>query len=81
MDATADVVLLGDLSAYVSLSGYRLRLAEGAASASPAQFIVVGMPAEKVELTFLRKRGGTWVVHVQAATVGADGRVLVTLAA
>ena len=81
VDATADVVLLGDLSAYVSLSGYRLRLPEGAASASPAQFIVVGMPAEKVELTFLRKRGGTWVVHVQAATVGADGRVLVTLAA
>jgi hypothetical protein len=102
VDAAAEFVLLGDLTAYVSLSGYRLRLPEHSSPAGSANgsgggageesFVVVGMPGEKVELTYLRRDsaaagvaggvaggGGTWTVHVQSVVVGATGRALVTL--
>ena len=84
VDAAADFVLLGDLSVYVSLSGYRLRLPEHRAAGE--SFVVVGMPEEKVELTYLRRgttgggAGGAWKVHVQSVVTGASGRVMVSLA-
>ena len=83
VDAAAHVVLLGDLSAYVSLSGYRLRLTEHGAllGGAPEEFVVVGMPDEKVELTYLRRVGSrAWKVHVQTVVVGADGRAPASLA-
>ena len=124
----ASLVVLGDLSAYVSLSGYRFRLpsadavgaragarkgpraaarvagdtaadaATGAAGDTSADrrdkaaivpgatLVVVGMPGEKVNVTYLRKKksevGGTgrWIVHVQEVVVGEDGRTTATLA-
>lgn len=86
VDATADFVLLGDLSKYVSLSGYRLRLPEHqrgtrAEQHSAEHLVVVGMPSERVELTYLRRGvSEAWVVHVQAIVIGTTGRTEVTLA-
>ena len=94
VDGADDLVVLGDLSAYVSLSGYRFRLPVGAAAAAAAaaaagagaspgvrvtQLIAVGLPDEVVTLTYLRNNGGKWIVHTQAVTIEADGRSLFTL--
>jgi hypothetical protein len=94
----ASFVLLGDLSAYVSLSGYRFRLpAAGPVAVAAAatttttttttttgrttgeDLVVVGMPDEKVELTYLRKSAGRWVVSVQEVVIEKDGRAPVSL--
>lgn len=82
--STAEFVLLGDLSAYVSLSGYRFRLPGAAQDLSSGaklgeSLVVVGMPGEAVEVTYLRKVASKWIVHVQHVAVGSDGRVPVTL--
>jgi hypothetical protein len=51
-----------------------------------AALVVVGMPGETVNVTYLRKKkseeGGTgrWIVHVQEVVVGDDGRTTATLA-
>jgi len=81
VDGDADFVLLGDLSAYVSLSGYRFRLpSQTPAGARGDNLVVVGMPGERVPVTYLRKAtGGSWRVLVQLVTVGAGGRAEVTL--
>ncbi len=66
-----DLVVLGDLRAYVSLSGYRFRLqAEG------NRMIAVGKPGEAVPVTFLRKTAsGAWIVGAVTVLVGSGGRV------
>ncbi len=86
-DSSADFVLLGDLTAYVSLSGYRFRLPQGAASAVGEQLVVVGMPGETVAVTYLRRKSGAprdsatdgWTVFVEKVVVGTDGRATMTL--
>jgi hypothetical protein len=50
-------------------------------SGAHQEFVVVGMPDEKVELTYLRRVGSrAWKVHVQTVVVGADGRAPASLA-
>ena len=75
--ANASHVLLGELSKYVPLSGYRFRLPAASAGAG-ADYVVVGMPGEVVEVTYLvRKEGGRgagWTVATASTTVGSDGR-------
>ena len=71
--AAADPVLLGQLGAYASLSGYRFRLVADDAT----QLIVVGEPGESVEVTYLlpsRTTKSGWVTKVRAVVVGSDGR-------
>ena len=82
----ADFVLLGDLSAYVSLSGYRFRLPPGSKADSDAdelstgeKLVVVGMPGEEVRVTYLRKNAGKWLVAVQEVVIGSDGRSPIAL--
>lgn len=46
--------------------------------------VVVGMPDEEVEVTYLRRSaksraGVSWIVHVQQVVIGPDGRTLATL--
>lgn len=73
-----DVVILGDLSVYVSLSGYRFRMN---GQGSGAGLVLVGQPMETVTITYLRKTAGkTYVVHNQDVTVGSTGRTEFTLA-
>lgn len=84
-DASDDLVILGDLSAYVSLSGYRFRLPTSTSPSNIASndLIVVGQPGEKVAVTYLRKATKAttkWIVHEQVVTVGAAGRTEFTLA-
>merc|ERR1712127_226354 len=89
-DASDDLVILGDLSAYVSLSGYRFRLpstsstplsSSGSSAAVGNVLIAVGQPDEEVTVTYLRKvAGGQWIVHNQAVTIGSTGRTEFTLA-
>ena len=51
-----------------------------------AALVVVGMPGETVNVTYLRKKKseeegtGRWIVHVQEVVVGDDGRTTATLA-
>ena len=80
----ATFVLLGDLSSYVSLSGYRFRLPAGGVPAGqePGEsLIVVGMPGERLNVTYLRRQGvaSAWKVHVDEVRVGAGGRTAVVL--
>lgn len=66
-------VLLGDLSAYVSLSGYRFRHLPG----DPSQIVVVGAPKETVPVTYLVPSAASasgWIAKVAGIVVGADGR-------
>ena len=77
-------MLLGDLSSYVSLSGYRFRLPAGGVPAGqePGEsLIVVGMPGERLNVTYLRRQGvaSAWKVHVDEVRVGAGGRTAVVL--
>ena len=81
-DTSDELIILGDLSAYVSLSGYRFRLP---ASTSPSNvasndLIAVGQPGEQVAVTYLRKTATKWIVHEQVVAVGATGRTEFTLA-
>ena len=77
MPAAAQSVLLGDLSAFVSLSGYRLRLLAENAGGDP-RLVVVGMPSEHVTLTFLVREGpSSWVVRTREVVVGPSGRSVV----
>lgn len=76
--AAADPVLLGQLGAYASLSGYRFRLVADDAT----QVIVVGEPGESVEVTYLLPGARTesgWVTKVRAVVVGSDGRMQITM--
>ena len=95
VDTSAEIVVLGDLSKYVSLSGYRFRLPTTADSSStPGEALVVlGMPLEVVNVTYLRRKNtaptthgvgtGTkvvhWAVHVQKVVIGATGRSVIEL--
>ena len=80
VDEAEELVVLGDLSVYVSLSGYRWRLPATSTKSSPTTHLVaVGEPGEVVRLTYLRKSGGTWWVHVMPITIGADGRTVAAL--
>lgn len=95
VDASAEFVLLGDLSKYVSLSGYRFRLpGKSNHSGTPGEALVVlGMPAEVVNVTYLRRKNVAtaptrsrlpvnvmqWTVHVQNIVIGATGRSVVEL--
>ncbi len=75
-----DFVLLGDLKRYVSLSGYRFRLPIGRNSSSVGEcLVVVGLPEEVVDVTYLRRNGPSWIVHVQQVVVGPSGRTSVRL--
>jgi hypothetical protein len=78
-------VLLGDLGAYASMSGYRFRLASSAAAAGGAtgaaaavrDVIVVGEPDEVVPVTYLIPHSGSasgWLLKEVPVTVGGDGR-------
>jgi hypothetical protein len=67
---------------YVSLSGYRFRLPNSSAIAAPPQvssLIIVGLPREQVEITYLRKVAQAWIVKIVHAEVGATGRTQVIL--
>ena len=71
-------VLLGDLSTYASLSGYRFRLV----AADATQVIVVGQPGETVEVTYLLPANTTasgFLTRVQKVMVGSDGRRQITM--
>ena len=84
------VVVLGDLTRYVSLSGYRFRLPpstktigsdRSTGEVDGSKLIVVGMPDELVPITYLVKNtAGKWIVKSQNCTVGSTGRTLVELA-
>jgi hypothetical protein len=81
-DSTDELIVLGDLSAYVSLSGYRFRLPAGVGAGAEGAgegLIAVGQPGEEVSVTYLRKLAGTWIVHVQLVTIGEQGRSEFTL--
>ena len=71
------VALLGDLTRFIPLSGYRFRL-----GSNRRTLIVVGSPRERVVVTFLvlharnnsmLQDGGSWVVRVRTADVGPSG--------
>ena len=75
---TVAPVLLGDLGAYASLSGYRFRLVAD----NLAKVIVVGQPGESVEVTYMVPNATTssgWVARVQTVVVGNDGRRQITM--
>jgi hypothetical protein len=88
--APTHAVLLGDLGAYASMSGYRFRLASTAAPKRGAMgaraaaarggardVIVVGEPGEVVPVTYLVPHAGLasgWRVREVPITVGSDGR-------
>eukprot|EP00040_Diaphanoeca_grandis_P008597 m.45775 g.45775 ORF g.45775 m.45775 type:complete len:1168 (-) comp20058_c0_seq1:7-3510(-) len=79
-DASEDLVVLGDLSSYVSLSGYRFRLPSDADVATGiTSMIVVGSPEETIDLTYLRKQQEKWIVMVEHVTIGPSGRTIVSL--
>ena len=72
-----EIIVLGDLTKTVSLSGYRLRInpKEGVYS-----LVVVGAPGEEVELMYLvRDSQRRMIVHVIVVVVGEGGRSLVNL--
>ena len=74
----ATSVFLGDLGAYVSLSGYRFRLAPGGDATMVA---VVGQPEEAVAMSWAAKKGdGSWVVQAKDIVIGATGREVVAFA-
>ena len=80
VDEGNELVVLGDLSAYVSLSGYRWRLPANSTKTTPITHVIaVGEPGEVVSLTYLRKSGGKWLVHVMPISIGADGRAMAVL--
>jgi hypothetical protein len=75
-------VFLGDLSAYVSSSGYRFRLAPGGDATKVA---VVGQPEEAVTMSWAVKQGqgdgdGGWIVRAKGVVIGATGREVVAFA-
>tara|TARA_B110000208_G_scaffold84623_1_gene107310 strand:+ start:442 stop:1851 length:1410 start_codon:yes stop_codon:yes gene_type:complete len=73
-DATS--VFLGDVSVYVSLSGYRFRLTPGGDSTKIA---VVGHPDESVTLSWavLGADKKTWTVATRDVIIGPTGREVV----
>ena len=80
VDKSDELVVLGDLSSYVSLSGYRWRLPANSTKTNPiTSVIAVGEPGEVVRLTYLRKSGSRWLVHVMPISIGSDGRAVVVL--
>ena len=88
MEATTDFVLLGDLTSYVSLSGYRFRLPQAPAGGTIGEhLVVVGLPGEIVDVTYLRRTSGAaqgratgaWTIMVERVVVGSNGRMAVTL--
>ena len=69
-DSPTRPVLLGDLAAYASMSGYRFRLAGG-------DVVVVGEPGEVVPVTYLVPHptsASGWLLKEARVTVGGDGR-------
>ena len=69
--SSARFVLLGDLSRFLPLSGYRFRLRYS----DPSELVVVGSPSEQLDVHYLaRDRGGRWTVRVMGIKVGARGR-------
>lgn len=66
---------LGDLSAYVSLSGYRFRRLATDAS----KLVVVGAPGEAVTLTFVCWESSAWIVRSRTVIVGDGGRTVTAL--
>jgi len=74
------VLPLGELSAYVSLSGHRFRLREPpgtSAHTANLSLVAVGSPAEVVDFTYLERssEASPWTVRVTKVTVSATGRV------
>ena len=72
----ATSVFLGDLGAYVSLSGYRFRSAPGGDTSAVA---VVGQPGETVTLSWAVQAPASsgWVVRNLKVTIGLSGRTIV----
>ena len=80
VEESDELIVLGDLSSYVSLSGYRWRLPANSTKTNPITSVVaVGEPGEVVHLTYLRKSGGRWLVHVMPISIGGDGRTVAVL--
>ena len=78
-------VLLGDLGAYASLSGYRFRLLPQA-NGGGRTVVVVGEPGETVDVTYLvpataalSASASGWLVRRKPVVIGHDGRQLVTM--
>ena len=79
--AVGSVVVLGDLTKTVSLSGYRFRLQTNATDTSP-HFVVVGAPEETVDITYLvRDSSLRLIVGVRRVVIPPGGRALVDLLA
>lgn len=77
-------VLLGDLGAYASMSGYRFRLASSDALVQTAatRIVVVGEPGEIVPVSYLIPHSGSasgWLFKEVQVAVWADGRKLFDL--
>lgn len=73
LDSSIRAVLLGDMGAYASISGYRFRIHPEKAHT----VVVVGQPGEVVEVTYLVNGMNTksgWITKVQDVTIGNDGR-------
>lgn len=84
VDPAADFVLLGDISKYVSLSGYRFRLTAPASPSTGSEgqtVVVVGVPGEVVAVTYLKRSSSTsrFTVFARNVTIEGDGRAEVHL--
>ena len=73
------IVVLGDLSRFVPLSGYRLRLVPQLRAESTdgsVRLVVVGSPQERVWLGYLERNaaGHAWILREALVVVGSEGR-------
>jgi hypothetical protein len=69
--STQNGVFLGDLSKFVSVSGYRFRLEQDTTA-----IIAVGKPGEQVTVSFMSRasQSDTWTLSDENVTIGPDGR-------
>lgn len=76
---TQRIVILGDLSALVPLSGFRFRLAEYSISGDAVQLVVVGTPGEQVTVHYLERGSRGWRIQEQKVHVGSHGRTVMSV--
>jgi hypothetical protein len=78
--APGELVLLGDLTKAVPLSGYRFRLSPTSSASAGLPIVLIGNPGEAVPITYvLRDAKGAATIRVQSVTIGDGGRVTLSL--